>query len=193
MADGVPITAGTGTTVATDDCGASGHAQLLKLAISANGDATLVPADAANGIDVDVTRLPGTVASDLSSLAGKDFATQTTLAAVLAKLIVSPATEATLASVLSAVDGLEALQAHGTYGYASGTATATVDVPAGARVKRVSVIAGASSATITIAGGDMITVPAGASFDEQIPGDATLGGDVVIGGTITSYYVAWTV
>ncbi len=58
MADGVPITAGSGTTVATDDCGGGGHAQIFKLAISANGDATLVPADAANGIDVDVTRMP---------------------------------------------------------------------------------------------------------------------------------------
>lgn len=80
----------------------------------------------------------------------------------------------------------------GTYGYAAGTAAATVDVPSGARVKRVSVLAGTGgSATITIAGGNTITVPAGGGFDEQIPGLATAGGDVVIGGTVASYYVSW--
>lgn len=57
MADGVAITAGVGTTVATDDCGAPGHAQIVKLAISTDGSATLIPADATNGIDVDVTRV----------------------------------------------------------------------------------------------------------------------------------------
>jgi hypothetical protein len=79
-----------------------------------------------------------------------------------------------------------------TYGYAAGVVAATVDVPAQAHVKRVSVIAGASAAaTITIAGGQTITVPAGAAFDEQIPGEAPAGADVVIGGTVQSYYVSW--
>lgn len=81
----------------------------------------------------------------------------------------------------------------GTYAYAAGTSTGTVDVPAQARLRRVSVAAGsATAATVTIGGGATITVPAGASFDEQIPG-AAVGADVVIGGTIQSYYVAWTV
>lgn len=81
------------------------------------------------------------------------------------------------------------------YGYAAGTGDATVDVPANARVRRVMVIANASVATtVTIAGGNTITIPAGGSFNEQIPGQATLGGDVVIGGGDSlSYYVAWTV
>lgn len=61
MADGVTLP-GTGAEVATDDAGADGHAQIIKLAISANGDITLIPADAANGLDVDVTRLPALVA-----------------------------------------------------------------------------------------------------------------------------------
>lgn len=42
MADGVPITAGVGTTIATDDCGAAGHAQVIKLATSTDGSAALV-------------------------------------------------------------------------------------------------------------------------------------------------------
>jgi hypothetical protein len=62
MADGVSITAGTGTTILTDDTGVGGHAQVVKLAISTDGSGTLIPADAANGIDVDVTRLPALAA-----------------------------------------------------------------------------------------------------------------------------------
>lgn len=61
MADGVAITAGSGTTILTDDTGAGGHAQVVKLAISTDGSGTLIPADATNGIDVDVTRVSGSV------------------------------------------------------------------------------------------------------------------------------------
>ena len=53
-----PATPPTGFICATDDCGAAGHVQVLKLAISTDGSATFIPADAANGLDVDVTRLP---------------------------------------------------------------------------------------------------------------------------------------
>ena len=66
MADGVDISAGSGTKIATDDAGASGHVQIIKLAISADGSATVIPADATNGLDVDVTRvIPGTTATAL--------------------------------------------------------------------------------------------------------------------------------
>lgn len=61
MADGVQITQGSGTTILTDDTGAGGHAQVVKLAISTDGSATLVPADSSNGLDVDVTRVSGDV------------------------------------------------------------------------------------------------------------------------------------
>lgn len=62
MPDNVPITAGTGTDIATDQVTTSGeHVQLMKLAISTDGSRDLVPADAANGIDVDVTRVGGNV------------------------------------------------------------------------------------------------------------------------------------
>lgn len=44
-ADGVDITAGSGTKILTDDTGAGGHAQVVKLAISTDGSATLIPAD----------------------------------------------------------------------------------------------------------------------------------------------------
>lgn len=59
MADNVAITAGSGTNIATDEvAGTLEHVQLFKLAISADGSRTLIPADATNGLDVDVTRLP---------------------------------------------------------------------------------------------------------------------------------------
>ena len=59
MSDGVNITTPDGTVkVATDDAVTAGHVQILKLAVSADGSAALIPADAANGLDVDVTRLP---------------------------------------------------------------------------------------------------------------------------------------
>lgn len=45
MADDVAITAGSGTSIATDDC-TSGHAQIVKLAYSADGNRTHIPADA---------------------------------------------------------------------------------------------------------------------------------------------------
>jgi hypothetical protein len=45
MADGVAITAGSGTTILTDDTGAGGHAQIVKLAIATDGSGTLIPAD----------------------------------------------------------------------------------------------------------------------------------------------------
>lgn len=79
----------------------------------------------------------------------------------------------------------------GIYHYAAGTSTGTVTLNAGQFLSRVSVVAdSAASATVTIGGGNTITVPAGTSFDEQIAGVAD-GADVVIGGTIQSYYVAW--
>jgi len=58
MADNVAITAGSGTTISTDDAGASGQVQRVKLTYSADGDATHIPADA-NGLDADVTRIAG--------------------------------------------------------------------------------------------------------------------------------------
>lgn len=64
MADNVTLDPGTGgATVATDDAGAGGHVQIIKLAISTDGSATVIPADATNGLDVDVTRVQGNVTS----------------------------------------------------------------------------------------------------------------------------------
>jgi|GEM_PF-1991001 len=49
-------------------------------------------------------------AGNLAALVGKDFATQTTLAAILTKIITAPATEATLAALLAEAQNDKALQ-----------------------------------------------------------------------------------
>lgn len=65
MADNVTLP-GTGAVIASDDAGAGGQVQIIKLAISEDGSATAIPADTTNGLDVDVTRLiPGTSATAL--------------------------------------------------------------------------------------------------------------------------------
>lgn len=74
MADNVAITAGSGTSIATDDAGAGGHVQIVKLAIATDGSATLIPADGTDGMlvnlgsnnDVVVTNA-GTFAVQVSS------------------------------------------------------------------------------------------------------------------------------
>lgn len=57
MADNVPITAGSGTNIATDDV-SSVHYQIVKLADGTLNSTALIGGDATNGLDVDVTRMP---------------------------------------------------------------------------------------------------------------------------------------
>jgi hypothetical protein len=57
MADNVAITAGAGPSIATDDAGAGGHVQVVKLAISTDGSATYIPASSTLGLLVEVSRL----------------------------------------------------------------------------------------------------------------------------------------
>lgn len=71
MADGVDITAGSGTTILTDDTGATGHAQVVKIAYSADGSPTLTTVDADGvlvnlGANNDVT-VTGTVTANLAA------------------------------------------------------------------------------------------------------------------------------
>jgi hypothetical protein len=69
MADTVAITAGTGTTIGTDEVTIGGtlqHVQRVKLVDGADGGTGLIGGDATNGLDVDVTRvIPGTGATAL--------------------------------------------------------------------------------------------------------------------------------
>lgn len=66
MADGVPITAGAGTTIGTDEVTIGGtlqHVQRVKLVDGTDGGTDAIPGTAANGLDVDVTRIASPVAS----------------------------------------------------------------------------------------------------------------------------------
>lgn len=70
MADGLELNAGTGgATAATDDCGVAGHAQIVKLAISTDGSATLITADT-NGLEVQGAGAAGTAAGGVVTVQG---------------------------------------------------------------------------------------------------------------------------
>ena len=66
MADNVAITAGAGTTVATDDVGGV-HYQYVKLVDGTADSSAKIGGDATNGLDVDVTRVQGNVAVTLAA------------------------------------------------------------------------------------------------------------------------------
>lgn len=66
MADNLGITVGTDANVATDDCGASGHFQRIKL--DKGGDGVSSPVVAGSGLPVGVESLPGTVATDITAI-----------------------------------------------------------------------------------------------------------------------------
>jgi len=65
MANNVPVTAGSGTTIATDDV-AGVHYQYVKIASGTEDATDVIGGEATNGLDVDVTRvIPGTTATAL--------------------------------------------------------------------------------------------------------------------------------
>lgn len=69
MADNVPITAGSGTNIATDDTGTE-HVQIVKLAIATDASKTPIPADATDGMLVNLganNDISGTVTANLSA------------------------------------------------------------------------------------------------------------------------------
>lgn len=88
MADNPTI---NGIPVATDDVPGVGQVQFVKLAVSASDSAILIPADAANGLDVDVTRsaLPTGAARQVDVEAVRD---RFTAAAALGDADANPAT-----------------------------------------------------------------------------------------------------
>ncbi len=75
MVDNVSVTAGSGTSIRTDDVGGA-HVQYMKLMNGTDAASDVIPGDAANGLDVDVTRLPELPAG--TKLIGKVGLDQTT-------------------------------------------------------------------------------------------------------------------
>ncbi len=68
MADNVLITSAGGTTVGTDDCGGV-QIQKVKLVDGTADSTAVIPGDATNGLDVDVTRLPTDTAAAATTVA----------------------------------------------------------------------------------------------------------------------------
>lgn len=64
MANNVDVTPGSGATVATDQLASGAHVQLIKLMDGAEDGTARIGGDATNGLDVDVTRVQGTVTVD---------------------------------------------------------------------------------------------------------------------------------
>ena len=181
MPDGIKVKPSTDSTAVTfhaDEVAYDGQTALVQRIKIGHG--------APGSYDDASSSAPLPVALDAATLAALETIQANT------GLDLSPlATEAKLEAVRALLAGTLAVKDAGTYAYRAGTAAGTVDVPTGARLRRVSVLAGASAAaTVTIGGGDTITIPAGGALDESISGDA-VGADVVIGGTVQSYYVSW--
>lgn len=99
MADGVAITAGAGTTIATDDSGASGHVQIVKLALSADGSATALTADNTNGLLVDVSRITGALPAGTNMIGKIDLSDGTNDAVI--DVSASDAESATTAALVT--------------------------------------------------------------------------------------------
>lgn len=99
MADGVAITAGAGTTIATDDTGASGHVQIVKLALSADGSATALTADNTNGLLVDVSRITGALPAGTNMIGKVDISDGTNDAVI--DVSASDAESATTAALVT--------------------------------------------------------------------------------------------
>jgi hypothetical protein len=124
MADNIQITAGSGTTILTDDC-TTGHAQIVKLAIATDGSATLIPADA-NGLTVK----SGTAANLKAEVVGTGtFAAQVTnaTAANLKAEVVGTGTFATQSAITApaaATGGASTMNATSSDGGTALTSTA---------------------------------------------------------------------
>lgn len=58
MADNITITPGTGKTVRTDDLGGDVHVQFIKLMSGADASTEVIEGSTANGLKVDITRMP---------------------------------------------------------------------------------------------------------------------------------------
>jgi hypothetical protein len=154
MADNVELDPGSGgATVATDDAGAGGHVQIIKLAISADGSATVIPADADNGLDVDVTRVQGTVTVDGSGV------TQPVSGTVGVTGVSTAANQTTVIGHLDGVEGLLTTIDADTGNIV--TSVQTLDNAISGNEMQVDVVAALPSGTNNIGDVDVASIAAG--------------------------------
>ena len=174
MADNVAITAGSGTTIATDDC-TTGHVQVVKLAYGADGDRTQVAADADGllvnlGANNDVT-VTGTVTANLA--AGTNNIGDVDVLTVPAPLSTTGGgTEATALRVTIATDstGVLSVDDNGsTLSIDDGAGSITVDNGGTFAVQVSSISAGDNN----IGNVDIVTMPATVTEDAPSSGGET--------------------
>jgi hypothetical protein len=104
MADNVNITAGVGTPVRTDDIGGGIQVQYVKLMNGTDAASDVIPGEATNGLDVDVTRLPALVAG--TALVGKVGIDQVTANAN--EVVIKSGTVTTVTAVTAITNALPA-------------------------------------------------------------------------------------
>lgn len=114
MADNVPITAGSGTTIATDDVGGGVQVQRTKTTWGPDGTANDVDVASGKSFPVQLRAAGGTEL---------DLGTQTTSAAILAKISADPATATLQASTNTKLDMLHTDLATTLAGYVDGLET----------------------------------------------------------------------
>ena len=157
MADNITLNSGSGgATLATDDAGAGGHVQVVKLAVSTDGSATALTADNTNGLLADVKRVQGNVtvvgaAADGATLSGNP-------------VLVAGSDGTNAQSISVTAGGL--VQVHdggGTLSVDDGASSLTVDAPVGTPVfVRLSDGAAAISALPVTDNGSTLSVDDGA-------------------------------
>jgi len=79
----------------------------------------------------------------------------------------------------------------GAFTYDADTGGGTVNVPADARVVEISCHAAGGDGTLTIGGGDSITVRSGQSFN-VLGADKLVGAVALVFSATLDYYVSWT-
>jgi hypothetical protein len=165
MADGVAITAGAGTTVWTDDLGVDGHVQGVKLLDGTENSTEVIAGTTANGLDVDVTRVQGTVTVDGSGV------TQPVSHAALTELAAAIDTEVQC-DIVGALPAGAALI--GKVQLSDGTDHATVRDVTGAKSLDVSIVDGSGNQITSFGGGTQYTE---GDTDATITGTAMLWED----------------
>jgi len=160
MADGVtfPLTGAGDSTAkaATDDTGATGHAQIIKLAISTDGSVSLIPATTTDGILVnlgtnnDVT-VTGTVTATPTGTQNVDVTANT----------IGLATSAKQDTIIGHVDGLETLvTSTNTKLDTANTSLGLLDNAISGNEMQVDVVAALPAGTNNIGDVDVLSLPA---------------------------------
>lgn len=193
MADGLELNAGAGgATLATDDAGVAGHVQVVKLAVSADGSATAITADAGGllvnlGANNDVT-VTGTVTAEDG---GASLTVDNAALSVVGGGVEATALRVTIASdstgVLSVDDNGGALTVDGTVSVSGAVdtelTTADLDTGAGTDTRAVVGIVGSAS-------GGAALIPGSATAGLKV--DLGADNDVTVTGTVTANLAAGT-